>query len=73
MSTPEDLRLNDLAPEEAARRIFAIQADVNIRGFNEGELSDLAKLATRVREKDISPAEALKQAEEIRDNKQDYH
>ena len=73
MSTHEELKLNDLSPDEAARRILAIQNNVSILGFNEAELGDLAKLAELVMLKEMSPVEALKKAEEIRDSKQDYH
>ena len=69
----EDLRLNDLSPHEAAERIRSMIQGVGVTGAFDSEPSQLNNLVKLVEAKEISPADALKQAENIINFRQEDH
>jgi len=61
---------------EAMAAIAAIEAQVHSMGANDSETSasgDFAQIRIKLEKGEISPAEAIAQAEGVRDNKQAYH
>lgn len=59
--------------QEAINYIELIESDVWAMGANDSEVSELRRLAEKVRDGSLSPIEARDQAKKIIDKKQDYH
>jgi len=55
------------------KTIKAIENEVSVMGGNDYEIPALEKLIESIRNEELSPKEALNQAEKIRDSKQNYH
>ncbi|MFH1111760.1 MAG: hypothetical protein V1712_01680 [Patescibacteria group bacterium] len=61
---------NTITPEE---EIMAIQQEIYMMGANDSEFSVIKGILERLRNKEISAEEAIAQANQIKNNKQDYH
>jgi hypothetical protein len=59
--------------EKTVKEIKAIEGEVAVMGVNDYEIPALEALINSVKNKEISPEEAVRQAIKIRDTKQDYH
>ncbi len=53
--------------------IEAIRHEISIMGFNDHEFSALDGIQAKLESEEISPEEAIAQANQIRDSKTDYH
>ena len=58
--------------EEAIGFIGTVMQECAARGANDSEMPDLEKLMHAVEKKEISPSEAKKRAQQIKDSKMDY-
>ena len=61
---------------EAMAALAAIEAQVHSMGANDSELSnsgDLAQIRLKLERGEITPRDAISQAEGVRDSKQAYH
>lgn len=61
---------------EAMAAIAAIEAEIQVMGANDSETSpsgDLAQIRLKLKNREITPKEAITQAEGVRDSKQAYH
>ena len=59
--------------KKAKMEILAIQGEVSLMGANDYEIPALNNIIERLEKGECSPAEALKEAYQIRSSKQDYH
>ncbi len=64
---------NENLIEKTIKEIKAIENEVSVMGGNDYEIPALEKLIESIRNEELSPKEALNQAEKIRDSKQNYH
>lgn len=58
--------------EEAVGFIGTVMEECAIRGANDSEMPDLAKLMKAVENKEINPAKAKEIAQQIKNSKMDY-
>lgn len=66
----------EIAPKTKAEAIAAIafiMQECSAMGANDSELPDLTRLIESVRNDEIDPDEAIRQAESIKASKMDYH
>lgn len=61
------------SPHEAMAKIMAIQGQAEVMGANDYEPSAFKRIQTRLEDGEITPEEAVREAEGILGNKQDYH
>ena len=58
---------------EAFATVSAIMQAVNAMGANDYEMKALERILIELQRGDVTPWEAIVQAERIKDSKQDYH
>ena len=58
---------------EAMMRIQGIMAEVNVMGANDSEFENFRKVMAGLQAGNLTPSEAIAQAQGIRDSKMDYH
>ncbi len=63
----------NVSEERARMRILEIRDEVNAMGGNDYEFSALKKILEKLKTRQISGYEAVGQALEIRNRKEDYH
>jgi len=62
-----------ISRDEAMAEINFIMQECSVMGANDSEIPTLNRLIKEIEAEEIEPAEALRQAYEIRNSKQDYH
>ena len=66
----ENLNSNNANPEET---ILAIRGEVYSMGANDHEMPEFDNILKKLRARECTPEDALKEARKIRGNKEDYH
>jgi len=65
-------QIKELSIEYAKDQIAFIKQKVSILGRNDAEISNLEDLIQKLYKNELTPEEAIRQAEEIERNKQDH-
>lgn len=69
----EGLNIDSSLTEQTIAKIKVIENEVNVMGANDFEIPALENLIKSLEKKECTPEDAIKQAINIRDTKQDYH
>jgi len=62
-----------LSLNDAFIQIEAIRSQINAMGANDSEFESLNVIKRKLEDRELSPVEAIKQAQSVMDSKQTYH
>lgn len=69
----ESFKQPEFSYTQARQAIEQIRAEISVLGANDSEFSDLNNIIDQLDQQNITPQEAIQQAQAVRDSKQDYH